>query len=294
MIARFAVAAAAALMLAACGDGASNSGTDSPPPSPLFYEIASASGETEGWLLGTIHALPDGVDWRTGPIDTALAEADLLVVEVANLGDADNHARLFNRLASAPQQPPIASKVAPELRGQLNEMLAAGDIEETRLATIDTWAAAISLAHVARFGDSSNGVERTLIAEFARRPIEQLESVEHQLMLFDSLPEQDQRDMLAAVVENYPQARSDPGRLARLWQAGDEAGIAAETKRGILADPELYEVLLAGRNREWIERIVPMLGAAPRPLIAVGAAHIVGPDGLPALLAARGYTLRRI
>lgn len=291
MIARLAVAAAA-LMLAACGDGAS--GPEAPPPSPLFYEIASASGETEGWLLGTIHALPSGVEWRTPPLDAALAEADLLVVEVANLADADNHAQLFARLASAPPQPPIASKVAPELREPLEEMLAAGDMDEARFATIDTWAAAISLAHVARFGDSDNGVERALIAEFTERPVEQLESVEQQLMLFDTLAERDQRDMLAAVVETYPQTRSDPGRLARMWLAGDEAGIAAETKRGILADPELYEALLAGRNRAWINRIVPMLGAAPKPLIAVGAAHIVGPDGLPALLAAQGYTLRRI
>jgi hypothetical protein len=36
------------------------------------------------------------------------------------------------------------------------------------------------------------------------------------------------------------------------------------------------------------------LAEAPRPLIAVGAAHLVGPEGLVALLEAEGYRLSRI
>ncbi|QYU69444.1 TraB/GumN family protein [Leptolyngbya sp. 15MV] len=155
-------------------------------------------------------------------------------------------------------------------------------------------AAAIVLAQLVRYGDSANGVDRALIAAFAGRPIDELEGIERQLAMFDALPEQDQRDMLAAVVERHPEARADPGALARLWLAGDVAGIEAELTRGMLADPELYEALLAGRNRAWAARIVPMLDAGPRPLIAVGAAHVVGPHGLPALLEAQGFQVRRI
>jgi uncharacterized protein len=234
------------------------------------------------------------VEWRTPAIDAAIADADLLVMEVAGLDDAEGHARLFARLAAAPEQPPLASKVAPPLRGPLAEMLAAGDLDAGAFARTDTWAAAIALAQVIRHGDSANGVERTLTRAFAGRPVEELEGVEYQLTLFDALPEQDQRDMLAAVVESYPEARADPGRLARIWRTGDDAALEAETTRGMLADPELYEALLAGRNRAWVQQLLPMLGAPPRPLIAVGAAHLAGPDGLPAMLEARGYTVTRV
>ena len=37
-----------------------------------------------------------------------------------------------------------------------------------------------------------------------------------------------------------------------------------------------------------------LLKQTPRPLVGVGAAHLVGPDGLAALLEQRGYTVRRL
>ncbi len=285
-------AALAALLLAACGDGGAP--RETPPPSPLIYEIASSDGRTEGWLLGTIHALPAGVEWRTEPIEAAIANADVLVVEVASFDDADAHARLFAQLAVTPDQPPLDSKVPPELRGQLAQIMADGNRTATDFARTETWAAAIMLAQVVRHGDSTHGVDRAVIAAFAGRPVVELEGIERQLAMFDALPEQDQRDMLVAVVERYSEARDDPGALTRIWLAGDVAGLEEELSRGMLADPELYEALLAGRNRTWADRIIPLLQAEPRPLVAVGAAHIVGPHGLPALLEARGYTVRRI
>ena len=72
------------------------------------------------------------------------------------------------------------------------------------------------------------------------------------------------------------------------------ACIEASTREGFLADPALRAALLTGRNNRWAEAIIPLLEQSPRPLVAVGTAHLVGPDGLVALLEARGYRVRRI
>ena len=75
MIARL-LALAGALALAGCGAPE----REWPAPSPALWEVTGADG-ARGWLFGTIHALPDGVEWRTPALDEALTQAATLVVD---------------------------------------------------------------------------------------------------------------------------------------------------------------------------------------------------------------------
>lgn len=286
------------LGLAGCSDapgkaGSGGTGNDI-PPSPLVYELASADGTVEGWMLGTIHALPSGTQWRTPVINKAVNDADLLVVEVKGLGDADGIARTFAALSASPGLPPIGQRVPRELAAPLADLLTRGNTSPDRFASTETWAAAIALARIDAVGDPQSGVDRALIDDFAARPVRELEGAAAQLSIFDRLPEAQQRAMLAAVVRESERARSDPERLQRAWLAGDAATIVKSTREGFLADPALQEALLTARNRRWADALAVLLEKGPRPLIAVGAAHLVGPEGLAALLEARGYRIRRI
>lgn len=280
------------LGLAGCSDTPGKSGNDR-PANPLVYELASADGKVEGWMLGTIHALPPGTEWRTPVINKSVDDADLLVVEVKGLGDADV-AQTFSVLSVRPGLAPIDKRVPSDLAAPLADLLARGNISPERFASTETWAAAIALARIDAAGDPASGVDRALLDDFAARPIRELEGVAGQLSIFDRLPEVQQRAMLTAVVRESVAARSDPQRLQRAWLTGDAAAIEASTHESFLAEPALREALLTGRNERWAKAIIPLLEKSPRPLIAVGTAHLVGPEGLVALLEARGYRVRRI
>lgn len=296
MAGRFAAAFVAPLLLilAGCSNAPGDRAADLPPPSPLLYELASADGTVEGWMIGTIHALPDDTDWRTPAINRTINEADLLVVEVAALGDNAAIARTFADLSSTPGLPPLGQRVPSDLAAPLAALLKRGGIEPESFAATETWAAAIALARVDAPGDPANGADRALIEAFAGRPVRELEGAKAQLAIFDRLPETAQRTMLAAVVREAAASDRDPQRLQRAWLAGDAATIEQSTREGFLADPVLREALLTGRNRRWSTALAALLAQSPRPLIAVGGAHLVGADGLAALLAAHGYRVRRI
>jgi uncharacterized protein YbaP (TraB family) len=62
----------------------------------------------------------------------------------------------------------------------------------------------------------------------------------------------------------------------------------------MLSDPDLRAALFTGRNRSWSARIAAMLARGEHPFVAVGAAHMAGADGLPAMLAAAGYRVTRV
>jgi len=244
---RAGIALALMAMLAACGDA-----PEGPSADPLIYEIAASDGAVEGWMLGTIHALPSGTRWKTPAIKAAIAQADLLVVEIAALDDRAGMAATFAELATTPGLPPLAERVPPPLSAPLGDLIERGGLPLARFADTETWAAAIMLAQVDAVGDPANGVDRALLEDFAGRPVRELEGARAQLAIFDRLPEADQRAMLAAILRE------------------------------------------AERNRRWAAALGPLLGKAPRPLIAVGTAHLIGPEGLASLLAAQGYKVRRL
>lgn len=296
MASRCAAAVIAPLLLllaAGCSDASDLPAEDAAPPAPLLYEIASADGSVEGWMVGTIHALPAFVRWRTPAIETAVKNADLLVVEIAALDDTAL-GRTFASLSRTPGLPPLEQRVSPDLRPRLAALMERGDFVPAQFAGTETWAAALMLARTDAVGDPANGVDRALIADFKDRRVREFEGGPAQLAIFDRLPEAQQRAMLAAIVRESANTANDPERLQRAWLRGDAATIEASTREGVLADPAVREALLVARNRRWAAALAPVLAEAPRPLVAVGAAHLVGPDGLAALLEKQGYRVRRI
>jgi len=289
---RGALALLGALALGACQQAPP---PDLPPADPALWEIQLADGTPAGWLFGTIHALPDGAQWRTPAIDQAIVGADLLLVEVKDLENSPKLAATFTRLShSAEGMPPLSDRIPASLRPRLAALLAKGGYREADFKATETWGAAITLAQLADSSTGDNGVDRALLRDFRARQVEELEGIQGQFAIFDGLPEEDQRDLLGAVVEEDTMNATDTAKLAKLWLKGDMDAIAREGDEGMLADPELRQALLVQRNRDWAERIVALLHTGKKPLVAVGAAHLAPPEGLSELLAKEGYTVRRV
>ena len=288
------LAAIATLAVAACSSPPEEkAGDPQTPPNPLFYEIANADGDVEGWMLGTIHALPDGTEWRTPAIDEAVGQADSLIVEVAELGHA-SIGQTFVSLATTPDLGPISLRVNRELRAPLDEMVELSEIPHSSFHDTETWAVAILLARVGAVGDPSNGVDRYMIEQFDPNAVVALETARGQLGVFDALSDEDQRKLLEGTVEEWLASRDNPGRLTQAWREGDEAALLEATSKGIMADAEIRDALLVNRNNAWLPVITESLAQTSKPLIAVGTAHLIGPDGLKVMLEAEGYTVTRI
>lgn len=258
---------------------------------PALWRIEDAQGHT-GWLFGTIHSSDRPLQWRTPAVSAAFEQSGAILVEVGNLAEEADVAATFARLARSEGEPPLSQRVDARDRPALAAVLKKSGHADSDFAAMDTWAAALTLARVgASDDDARNGVDRAVIAGAGSRPVVELEGAAAQLGLFDSLPETDQRDLLAAVVT---EAASPDRDLAASWRTGDMKAIEAETRTGLLADPQLREVLFIGRNRRWSARIVQALGAGQKPFVAVGAAHMAGPQGLPAMLGAQGLKVTRV
>lgn len=286
---------AAAVLLSVLAGCERNAPDDTaPPPVPALYEWTGADGAREGWLFGTIHALPDGVTWRTDVLDDAVAGADMLVVEVATLDDGAGMARQFTRYAAKYPGGSLAARVSPSQRGRLGAALFDAGMRAEQFHHTDTWAVALTLSRNSGIGSSENGVDRALLQAFPVDRIRELEGVARQLAIFDGLAEADQLVLLATVLDERDTGKDTARRRLDDWRQGRLHSLATAGDASFLGDPELRAALLTARNTDWARKLDALHDSTGPMLVAVGAAHLPGPDGLIALLEARGFTLTRI
>jgi len=276
---------AALLLLAACG-----AEPQGPQPSPAMWEVTDKDGHT-GWLFGTVHALPDGTAWRTPLLADVLDKSNLLVVEVSDLGATNLAQQAFVALAASANQPPILSRVPAGDRDALAAAIDRAGMKESDFTNTETWAAALQIANARRTGQVENGVDVALLATGKR--VYPLESFAQQFAMFDHLAEADQRVLLAETAKDESNPDEEQ-QMVDAWVRGDTRTLRREIDTGFLTDPELREALLVSRNEDWTDQIAMIFDKGRSPLIAVGTAHLLGPEGLPALLEKRGFTVKRI
>lgn len=291
-----ALLAGALLLLASC--------SKAPEPvrveedgAPELWKVSGNKGTA--WIFGTVHLLPPDTDWQTPAMDRAMREADMLVLEASGLDDEAAVAQIFAHMGISGGQPTLVSRVDPALHPLIDQLDKNIPGPRSVLDHMESWAAALTLASAmsADLGLSPQaGVERVLTLRFRadNKTVSGLETISQQFGYFDTLPEADQRKMLDAVLRGAQDNRKTYEKLLAAWMKGDPDGVLNDERDGILASPAVREALLDGRNRNWAKQVAQMVDKGQRPFVAVGAAHVAGRGGVPALLKAAGYTVERV
>lgn len=258
------------------------------------------SPTTTLYLFGTVHVLPDGMDWRYPVLDKALAESGKLYVEE---DDDDPHTmQMLVRQYGMDSQHPLSVDLDDADRARLDAAARAAGVAGG-VATLNgmrPWLAAlaISVAPIVKAGyDPKSGADKQLENAFAAagKPVGALETAEEQIRYFADLSPSLQLDLLHNALDDYARGPAQIKMLIADWQAGDVTAIAKIVNGGMHEHyPELYRVLLIDRNRNFAEKIAGLLKQPGTAFVAVGAAHLAGPDSVQAQLAKLGIDTERV
>jgi uncharacterized protein YbaP (TraB family) len=256
---------------------------------------------TQIYLFGTLHALSPQTRWRTPLFDQAYARADTVWFEAALDGaDPLTVSNIVSRYGVDPERP-LSQKLAPDALAQLQRQ-----VDVARIDHLRPWAAAMMLAMQPVLGRGASleaGADLTMTRE-ARGEAKQVrafETLEDQARVFAGLSEPAEVRYLTDVIRErsvkpHLTLRPSPESLQTAWLDGDMARLGA----GLVGDlkthnPALYEALLKRRNLAWADALTKeMRQGSGVELVNVGALHMVGDDGLPALMAQRGFSVTRL
>jgi uncharacterized protein YbaP (TraB family) len=264
-------------------------------PGNQFMWKVEGPGGSSAYLLGSLHVLTADFYPLHATINKAFAESKTLVEEI-DIDEASDPMMMMAALSKAmlTDGRTLDQIIAPALYAEVQKRAEKAGMPMAALQRMKPWLVAITLMaptlQAAGFKPEL-GVDRHFFdrAKDSGMKRQGLETMAFQLDQFDSLSPKLQEELLRTTMEELDTQVAGVKELAQAWSFGNVAAIEKLALGELKSAPELYQKLLVDRNNNWIPHIETCIKQNAGCFVVVGAAHLVGPDGLPTLLTKKGY-----
>lgn len=256
-------------------------------------------GGRVSYLYGTVHVARHDWAYPGATLVRAIRTSDVIALELDVLDPAIMQ-RLIEGMAPRPQD-----AVDDALRARLVKQIRTACLSEQMLELMSAEMASTTLVVMSARNDGLDpayAIDRSLsmLGHKLGRPVISLETPEEQLAALRGRTQQEARESIEQTLESLETGEASPmlRRIADVW---------AESRYGELdrydewcqcmstnSERALMKRLLDDRNPALAQRIDALHTSGKRVLAAVGSLHMIGPQGLPQLLAKRGYKVERV
>jgi len=260
---------------------------------PALWHVQGPKGEA--YLFGSIHLLPKNLNWHTKQVNTAINRANVFVFEVStdDQAQAEIRALIAKEGMLGPGQS-LRAMLPPASQTDYDADLVKAQLSPESVDHEKPWLASLQLLiaeGTAKHYSADAGVDNAVMAIAARRhkPSRYFETIEQQFSLLAGSADKLQLSEFESDLKDFGQSDDDLGSMVEAWKNGQEDKLAGLMNADLADDPEMKKALLTDRNQSWVGQIETMLTEKQIFFITVGAGHLAGPDGVPAMLRAAGY-----
>jgi uncharacterized protein YbaP (TraB family) len=264
-------------------------------PNSLLWRISGKGLSRPSYLFGTMHiicaddaALSDSLKAVIAACDEVYFEINLSdmsdmmnAIKYMQMNDSkrlsdllqpDEYARVKNYFAKHSSVLPFG------MLERFKPMLISGLIEEQGLGC-----------------QTTDGMELRIMKELkaSNKPVNGLETAAFQAGLFDSIPYEDQAKELVKDIDSADENKKVTQQLADLYTRQDLDGIEKLSDKDDSVMSGYMDLLLYNRNRKWARELKKLLPGRSL-LVAVGAAHLPGKEGVIELLRKEGFKVEPV
>ena len=289
-LARISTAVAIALILAS-GAAAQTRGRT------FLWKVQS--GGSVMYLAGSVHALTADA-YPLNPAYQRAFDASSALVEEIDLAEADPLSGGLGLLAKGMYQDgrTFSSAVSRQTVTLVQEKLKNTPLALDLIQPMKPW---MVMLMIEALGSQDAGLDPELgldkhfynLATDGRKQVIGLETAESQIDRFDKMPEAMQEQMLRSELAEMDTEKSSLRSILTAWQTGDAAAIEKMLLASFTTNPAAYTSLITERNRNWMPQLETCLRRSSPCFVIVGAAHLVGPQGLLAMLQQKGYRVEQ-
>jgi len=263
--------------------------------SPALWKVADE--DTTIYLFGTVHALPEDVEWSTPMLENALAESDSIVTEIKMGPEIGQEMQtLVMTMGVLPKGTTLRSLLSEGQKASFEEAMGKLSVPPAAFDQFEPWYAGMmmSMLPLLQQGYSPDaGVEKVLLTKAGEKDQQALETIEFQISVFDELPQESQIGFLIDATNGIDEIKPMLDKMVAEWVEGDADALAKLMNEG-LTDPAVAVSLLYMRNRNWADWIDTRLDIPGTVFIAVGAGHLAGDKSVQDYLAEREIETIRV
>ena len=258
------------------------------------------SGDNVIYLGGTVHLLRPADYPLPGEFEEAYQASSELYFEtdIASMSDLSVQAQMLQQLTYGDDES-LSSILSDEAYAALSAYTATAGLPIAMLNKFKP-GLLISTLQILVFqsmGFTPQGVD----AFFHTRAVGdgkaegQLETVQEQIGFIAAMGEGNESEFILLSLKDLAETGDVMEDMIGAWRSGDAEGLSELFVEEMKVEaPALYDTLLLQRNLKWVPQIDSMLQDADTEFVLVGAAHLVGENGLLDMLSQKGYEINQL
>lgn len=273
--------------------------TDIVKARPALWQVEKGEGKV--YLLGSFHLLPKNYQWFDGVIQQSFEASEELVMEAKMTPEATAtiQAMVIQNAFFAPDDNLQNHLEAASYDKMLAYSKKLMGMDEDTARQMKPWFVALQMSVISIMSigmDPNSGVDKYLegLAKKDGKNISGLETPQDSMNALIKHPLNVQVAMLADTLDKLDDFRSYINEYLEAWASGDGDVMSKTMIEDMASHPEMYQALLVDRNKKWMPAIEAHINGDKTIFIVVGAAHMVGPDGIVRMLESKGYRVDKI
>lgn len=275
-----------------------------------FACITAANADTLVWkvekdnstvyLGGTIHILRPSDYPLPEEFDQAYSKAQVITFEtdLEQLNSPEIAGEIMQQLSYTDERT-IASEVSPETYRELKEYASSLGISLDFMpkAKPGMLMSTLMIFELKKLGVSQEGIDMHFLKQ-AKKDAKQtdfLETPGEQISFLAQMGVGYEDDFYQNMLRDFKNTEALFISMIKYWRVGDSDKLDATVNQVMKKEaPEIYQSILIDRNNNWLPDIEKYFQTEEVEFVLVGAAHLIGEDGIISQLKAKGYQVTKL
>jgi len=259
----------------------------------LLWEISGNGLEKPSYLFGTMHLLCADDAKLSVNLKKAIREADRIYFEI----DMDDMSQMIGAMkyARMNDNTKLSDLLTKEEFARVKAYFdkSKSILPFSMMERLKPYMLTSLIGETGMECEQTNGMEMIIMQEANKydKEIKGLETAEFQASLFDSIPYEKQAKELLNYIDSMDFHKNSTSELVKVYREQDLKKMEALTVKTEGGIGQYLDLLVYNRNRRWLEQLKTILSEKCT-LVAVGAGHLPGENGMISLLRKAGYTVK--